>query len=66
MEGEIPQTLEQREARLLQLDVVIVVEVVDADDRIAALGQGLGGVKADETGRACDEKANILQPVILR
>ncbi len=47
MEGEIPQTLEQREARLLQLDVVIVVEVVDADDRIAALGQGLGGVKAD-------------------
>ncbi len=45
LEGEIPETLEQREARLLQPDVVIVVEVVDADDRVAALEQGLGGVK---------------------
>ncbi len=33
---------------------------------IAALEEGLGGVKADEAGRACDEKAHILQPVILR
>ena len=66
LEGEIPETLEQRQPRLLQVDVVIVVEVVDADDLIAALEQGLGGVKADETGRAGDEKAHILQPVILR
>ena len=47
--------IEKRSARLLQRDVVVVVEVIEAHDRVAALQELLRGVKADEPGGACDE-----------
>ena len=46
---------ESREARFLQLDVVIVVQIVDADDRIAPSEQRFGDVGSDESGRSGDE-----------
>ena len=45
-----------RQPRLLQRDVVVVVEVVEPDDFVAALQQQLRGVEADEAGRAGDEE----------
>ena len=52
-----------RQARALQRDVVIVVEIVEADHMIAPVEQHLGGVEADEPGRACHkdfhERPNI-------
>ncbi len=47
--------LQLREARLLQRDVVVLVEVVEADDLVAARQQLLRDVGADEAGRAGDE-----------
>ncbi|MNC44026.1 hypothetical protein D3C75_929190 [compost metagenome] len=47
--------LQQGQTSLLQRRVVIGVEVVQADDRLAALQQPPGGVEADEAGRAGDE-----------
>src|SRR5690606_41731390 len=47
-----PQPLEPR---LLEPDVVVVVEVVDADDRVAALQQALGQVVADEPRGSRDQ-----------
>ena len=44
-----------REARLLEGDVVVGVEVVDADHRVAAREQRRGRVHPDETGRAGDQ-----------
>ena len=38
------------EARLFQRRVIIVVEIVDADHRLAARQQALCGVEADEAG----------------
>ncbi len=43
------------QARLLQADVVIVVEVVDADDLVAARQQALGNVHSYKSGGAGDE-----------
>ena len=45
-----------REPRLLQRHVVVVVEIVEADDFVAALEQPLGDVEADEAGGAGDEE----------
>ena len=45
-----------RQPRFLQRHVVVVVEIVEADDLIAALEQQLRGVKADEAGGAGDEE----------
>jgi PII-like signaling protein len=36
---------------VLEANVVVVVEVVDADDRVTATKEALRGVHADETGR---------------
>ena len=47
--------LELREARLLEADVVVVVQVVEADDVVATREQPGRGVKADEAGSAGDE-----------
>ena len=55
-EAEVRPLPQLREPRLLQRDVVVVVEVVEPDDFVAALQQELRGVEADEAGRAGDEK----------
>ena len=57
-ELEIGMVDELRETRLLEADVVVIVEIVDADDGIAAAQKPLGKVKADETGGACHEIAH--------
>ncbi len=43
------------EARLFEGGVIVVIEIVDADHRLAARQQTLCGVEADETGRTGDE-----------
>ena len=52
-EAEIVVFLQPRQPRFLQRHVVIVVEIVDADDGVAALEQTDRGMHADETGRSC-------------
>ena len=47
--------IEPLKARFLEANVVVVVEVVDADDFIAGGKQPLGDVHADEPGRAGDQ-----------
>ncbi len=39
----------------LQIDVVVIIEVVEADNRIAAREQTLRDMHADEAGSAGDE-----------
>ena len=48
-----------REPRLLEPDVVVVVEVVEADHLVAALEQDLRRVVADEAGGAGDEDFHV-------
>ena len=38
-----------------QRDIVVVVEIVEANDGVTALEQLPGGVETDEAGGACDE-----------
>ena len=52
--------LEPRQPRVLQLDVVVVVEVVEADHLVAARQQALRDVHADEAGGAGDEDFHVL------
>ncbi len=40
--------------------VIVVVEVVEADDRVATAQQALGQMAADETGRAGDQNRHTL------
>ena len=56
-EGEAVSALgrEVGEAGFLQIDVVIVVHAIDADDGVAARQQAGGEAVADETGGAGDE-----------
>ena len=44
-----------REARLLEVDVVVVVEVVEADDLVAAREQPSCRRRADEAGGSRDQ-----------
>ena len=53
--GEAGAAFEAGEAGALEVDVVVVVEVVEADDFVAAVEQALGDVRADEAGGAGDE-----------
>ena len=62
-ELETGQFLQSGKARLFQADVVVVVEVVQADDRIAAFKQSPGAVVADETGGAGDQNLQALSPM---
>ena len=48
--------------QLFQRDVVIGVEVVHADDGLAALQQALRHVHADEAGRSGDNDGHEAQP----
>ena len=50
--------VELGETRLLEGDVVIVVDHVEAGDRVAARHQRARGVEADEPRRAGDEDAH--------
>ena len=49
------RVLELLQPRELQVDVVVLVEVVEPDDVVAAREQALRDVHADETGGAGDE-----------
>ena len=53
--GEGIVAVQDRRASLLQGYVVVIVEVVEADDRVAAFQQRLCGEEPDEAGGACDE-----------
>src|SRR6185369_2517916 len=47
------------EPRLLQARIVIIVDVVDADNLVAALQQGASGRRADESCDAGDENSHV-------
>src|SRR5699024_6799630 len=49
-----------RQARLFQLDIVIIAEIVEADDRITALQQPLCDMGADEAGGAGNQNLHCL------
>src|SRR5689334_888851 len=54
-ELEIALALQHLEPRMLQRDVVVLVEIVEAHDLVAALEQELRGVKTDESSGSGDE-----------
>src|SRR5690349_20064989 len=54
-EFEIPLALQHLEPRMLQRDVVVIVEVVEAYDLVAALEQELRRVKTNESSGSGDE-----------
>ena len=45
--------------RILQRDVIIVVEIVNPDDIIAALKQALDTMHADEAGATCNQNFHL-------
>lgn len=47
--------LQQCQARAFECGIIIVVEVVDADDAVTACEECLRGMEADEAGDASDE-----------
>src|SRR5690606_34113346 len=47
--------LEQCQARALQLGVVVLVQIIEADDLVSALEQPLRGVESDEPGGPGDQ-----------
>ncbi len=54
-EREALERRQAREPRPLERDLVVVVDVVEADDALAAFEQPERGGRADESGRAGDE-----------
>ena len=46
------------EPRLLERRIVIIVEIVDADDVVAALQQGARRCRADEARGSCNENSH--------
>jgi len=52
-ESEVRIFAEVAEATLLQIDVVIIVEIVDANDLIASLQQAQPNAHADKAGGPC-------------
>ncbi len=55
LEGEARLRLESRQARTLEGHVVVIAQIIDTDDLIAARQQGVGDVVADEPGHAGDK-----------
>ncbi len=55
VEREPWQALEYGQARLFELDAVVIVEVVDADDLYTELAQTPGDMKADEPRSTCHQ-----------
>jgi hypothetical protein len=58
LEAELRAALEPRQPLALEPDVVVVVEVVDADHAVAARQQALRDAGADEAGDAGDEEVH--------
>ena len=58
LEGELLVRRELGETRFLERHVVVVVHVVEPDDRVAALDQIFRDVKADEARRAGHENVH--------
>src|SRR5438874_267221 len=52
LETESRRLLEDREPRALERRIVVLVEIVDAEDVVAAREETLRDVKSDEAGRA--------------
>ena len=46
--------------RLLERDIVVVVEVVDPKDVVATRREGPDAMIADEAGRACDQNPQLI------
>ena len=59
LEAKVPLPGELLQAILLEADVVVVVEVVDADDAVATAQQAERGVHADEAGSAGNQNFQI-------
>jgi hypothetical protein len=59
-EAEFGVGLEAREACFLEAHVVVGVEVVDAEDRVAPAEEGGGDGGADEAGGAGDEEFHVV------
>jgi hypothetical protein len=57
MKAEVGVVGDEGEARLFERGIVVGVEVVDADDRLAAVEQRPRDVVADEARRAGDLRA---------
>jgi hypothetical protein len=57
-EAEAIMAVEAGEPRLLQGGIVIIVEIVDADDLVAAFEQDPGRLVADEAGRSRHQNAH--------
>jgi hypothetical protein len=58
--------LELAQARLLQRDIVVVIQIVEANDRPPLLQQPAGQVKTDETRHADDQDRHVRCFVALR
>ena len=51
--------------RLLDRDIVIVVDHIKADNRVTALHERLGGMEADEPGIACHQDLHLKPSIAL-
>src|SRR5258707_9356504 len=60
-ELELSLAREAREPRLLQANVVVIVQVVEAGDALAALGEPQGQGGADEASRAGDQDVHVVR-----
>ena len=63
--GDADLRAKRRNPVALELRVVIIVEVVETDHGLAARGQRLARIRADEAGRAGDEDCHARTPVRL-
>ena len=59
VEGEALAPLKLAEARLLQLNVIVGIEIIEADNLIAPVEQRLSGMVTDETGGAGDQHTHM-------
>ena len=63
-EAEIPLPLQYLEPRCLEARIIVVVEIVESDDFIAACQQSLAHEEADEAGGAGDQYLHV--PTVAR
>ncbi len=63
-EAEIAVFGQQRQSRLFQLDAVVAVEVVDADDLMALAAQPPGRMKTDKPCGAGDQYVHALPKTV--
>src|SRR3546814_18160374 len=61
--GEVVAAVQPRKASLLQGRIVVVVQVVDADDAVPALHELLGDVEPDEPRGPGDQNGHRLLPL---